>query len=706
MRMMLAVKAVVSVAAVAAAVYSTRVLATGVQTPPALYGATALAQGHFGCCGVPAVTDQENFWDLFSPTIAAVTPAGISDSILAPEQEGAFAAVGGLDTSNSQPRRDLVFLHGSVHVSGTSGRSAISQSSWTDTITFTCSVSPCTYHATIAFKGHTTGTSTPPPDSIHSGNKATGQAILTLGRYSETLSSDDIPIGILSNGVRAFSVTRDVNWTFAPGQTETFQAFLDLNAFITVLNASSQLAALDAMDTFEFFLDPITEGASYTTASGVTYFTPAESLDTVAPTTTATLPVPPNVNGWAAGDVAVNLSATDNAGGSGVKQITYSLDGPIQTPSTVVSGNAAAITAGVDGVSTLTFFAEDNANNVEVANTLKIQIDKTPPSIASTRSPAANANGWNNSPVVVAFQCTDQTSGLAAGSPPVPSIVSTPGTGQSVTGTCTDLAGNSGSLAATNINIDLTSPTIGAERTPPANQYGWNNTPVTVVFTCADDLSGLAAGSPPAVETIASQGASQSVKGACSDRAGNSSTASVEGISIDTTSPTVTYAGNAGLYTIDQTVNITCSAVDPPGPSGAVGSGLASSGCGPISGPAYIFPIGTNSLTASATDRAGNGGRGSATFVVAVTTTSLCVLTKQFVEGSTKFSTLPPAVRAQGDQLVTGLCQRLGRILSTLTPTQKAQFVALYQADVAALVRTGWLTSAQGAVLVSLSRAL
>ena len=70
-----------------------------------------------------------------------------------------------------------------------------------------------------------------------------------------------------------------------------------------------------------------------------------------------------------------------------------------------------------------------------------IDDDTTPPSIIGLRSPDPNANGWNNSAVTVSFQCSDE-SGLASGSPPPPTILTLDGKAQSVTGACTDQAGN------------------------------------------------------------------------------------------------------------------------------------------------------------------------------------------------------------------------------------------------------------------------
>ena len=109
------------------------------------------------------------------------------------------------------------------------------------------------------------------------------------------------------------------------------------------------------------------------------------------------------------------------------------------------------------------------------------------------RNPAPNGNGWNDVPVDVSFTCTDDLSGVdvdtVAGA-----AVSTDGAGQSVTNTgeCIDAAGNTAAPATVgDINVDTTDPTMTATLTPPANGNGWNNTDVTVSFTCDDATSGI-----------------------------------------------------------------------------------------------------------------------------------------------------------------------------------------------------------------------
>ena len=87
--------------------------------------------------------------------------------------------------------------------------------------------------------------------------------------------------------------------------------------------------------------------------------------DEAAPVTVATLSTAANNAGWNNSDVTVSLHASDNAGGSGVKRITYSATGAHVVPQTVAGGDTASVHVAAEGVTTVTFFAEDNAGNVD-----------------------------------------------------------------------------------------------------------------------------------------------------------------------------------------------------------------------------------------------------------------------------------------------------------------------------------------------------
>jgi hypothetical protein len=109
--------------------------------------------------------------------------------------------------------------------------------------------------------------------------------------------------------------------------------------------------------------------------------------------------------------------------------------------------------------------------------------------------------------------------------------------------------------------------------------------------------------------TLSSDGAGQSATGTTQDRAGNVATATVSGIKIDQTPPTITFTGNLGTYTSAQTIAITCSATDAT-------SGIDTQVCPSLSSPASMLIPGQHTLTATATDKAGNTTTASTTFTV------------------------------------------------------------------------------------------
>jgi hypothetical protein len=207
------------------------------------------------------------------------------------------------------------------------------------------------------------------------------------------------------------------------------------------------------------------------------------TTDIIPPTTLATPSPGPNSNGWNNTSVSVSLTATDNPGGSGVKEIHYTIGGNAEV---VVSGASTLFSLAAQGIYSISYHAVDKAGNVETAHTLAVQIDLTAPTITSSQAPAANSAGWNNSNVSVSFSCADDFSGVASCTSPI--VVNTEGANQTETGTATDLAGNSATTTRT-INLDKTPPSLTMPVLAPS--YLLNAT-LTFTFGASDSLSGLA----------------------------------------------------------------------------------------------------------------------------------------------------------------------------------------------------------------------
>jgi hypothetical protein len=244
-----------------------------------------------------------------------------------------------------------------------------------------------------------------------------------------------------------------------------------------------------------------------------------------------------------------------------------------------------------------------------VTVTIVVKIDKTPPTVTASRLPAANARGWNNTNVTGSFVGNDPLSGLAACTTPI--TVTTEGANQSVSGTCTDVAGNvSPPVTISGINIDKTPPTLTfSSPNPAANAAGWNNTNVSFPFTTADSFSGVLSTSVPSPLALSAEGIAVSGTVTVADVAGNSAAFRSPSVKIDKTPPVLTITSPAnGAVLFSSNVAESGTATD------AV-SGIDMVTCNgtlaTVTGTAFscavtLSAIGSNTLNTVATDAAGN----------------------------------------------------------------------------------------------------
>jgi len=339
------------------------------------------------------------------------------------------------------------------------------------------------------------------------------------------------------------------------------------------------------------------------------------SIDRTAPTIGGSATSAPNGHGWYNSPVTVTFICSDPAGGNGTpgsgiatcdNQQTLSADGANQS----VTGNAA-----------------DVAGNTAAATVHGLNLDQTAPSITPSLTPSApnGSNGWYISPVTVHFSVSDALSGIDPATVPADQTLSTDGANQEATATVSDLAGNvAAGKTGKVINIDQTAPTVTFSQSVTApNANGWYNQAVTVSFTCTDATSGVA--DCPAAQVLGNgTHAAQTVT--VYDRAGNSTSVTVPEIDVDSVAPVITFSGNAGVYTVDQTVAINCLATDA-----LSGIDVSRTTCPSVNAPAYTLLVGQNNvLQASATDLAGNTTSASTSFTVGVSCTSLSSLVRTF----------------------------------------------------------------------------
>jgi hypothetical protein len=282
----------------------------------------------------------------------------------------------------------------------------------------------------------------------------------------------------------------------------------------------------------------------------------------------------PDANGWYNHAVGVTTTGTDAMSGiASCTSTTYS--GP-DSGSATVSGTCT-----------------DNAGNVSAPKTLAIEYDATPPSASAAPARAADANGWYNHPLTVAFTGTDATSGLdgcTSASYSGPDDASA-----SVSGSCRDKAGNSAS-ASFGVHYDATPPTVDGgkpDRAPDAN--GWYNHRLQVAFAGTDATSGIASCDTAAYEKP--DAAKAAVTGHCRDNAGNVSTAGTFGFKYDSTPPKVS---DLTVTSLDGTVTLAWKAA-----ADVAAVRIVRSGGGSKATPVY----GGKRTTAFTDKRARNGNR-------------------------------------------------------------------------------------------------
>ena len=205
-----------------------------------------------------------------------------------------------------------------------------------------------------------------------------------------------------------------------------------------------------------------------------------------------------DANGWY--NHAVGYSATGTDAMSGISSCT----------SATYSGPDSA-SASVSATCT------DVAGNVSAAKTMSFEYDATAPSVTPSPARGADANGWYNHAVAVGFSGSDGVSGISGCTS---ATYSGPDSSSaSVSGTCTDKAGNTGT-ASFGLMYDSTPPSVTGEtpdRAPDGN--GYYNHKLTVTFAGTDATSGIASCDTPSYDKP--NDATASVTGRCTDNAGN-----------------------------------------------------------------------------------------------------------------------------------------------------------------------------------------
>jgi len=167
---------------------------------------------------------------------------------------------------------------------------------------------------------------------------------------------------------------------------------------------------------------------------------------------------------------------------------------------------------------------------------------------------------------------------------------------------------------------DVPPPEISVSVNPALPASGWFTTDVTINWTVTGPVT-----SSTGCDAVTVNNDTPGATFACSATTAGGTTTKSYTVKRDATPPAIVFSGNT--YTVDQTVNVTCSASDAL-------SGIATSSCPSASGEAYTFAGAPTVLTATATDVAGNGATRSTTIAVPVTRNGLCALVNRWVSSS------------------------------------------------------------------------
>jgi hypothetical protein len=277
----------------------------------------------------------------------------------------------------------------------------------------------------------------------------------------------------------------------------------------------------------------------------------------------------PGNNGWYLSDVTAQI------------QVANATDTTCPAVKTFHASSDSLDCTATDGTSTVSFH-------------LQFKIDKDLPVVTgATAAQSPNSNGWYNAPVGVTFAGTDATSGIASCTQ---TTYSGPDSASaSVTGTCTDNAGNVSAGSTFNLKYDSTPPSVTASAARPPDANGWYNHAVGVTFSGSDATSGIDSCSTASYSGPDSPSAT--VTGTCTDKAGNSASGAFS-LQYDSTPPAVKAAlarppDSNGWYNHAVALAVTGS---------DAGSGIDACTGGTYSGP----DSDTASMTAVCTDKAGN----------------------------------------------------------------------------------------------------
>ncbi|HBY62290.1 MAG TPA: hypothetical protein DEH78_20910, partial [Solibacterales bacterium] len=186
-----------------------------------------------------------------------------------------------------------------------------------------------------------------------------------------------------------------------------------VNVTWSAVDPDSQIAQLSAgcqartVTSTEILVCTATNGAGLATTVSLPV-----KVDTTAPVVTPVVTGAQGANGWYTGPVSISWNVTDAESG--------------------IADSCAPVTLATETSGQTVTCVGRNQAGLETTAAVTVKIDLNAPGLQFTRTPTANAAGWNNTPVTFTFTCSDSGSGATA---PPPHTFAAEGAGQTHTAT-------------------------------------------------------------------------------------------------------------------------------------------------------------------------------------------------------------------------------------------------------------------------------
>jgi hypothetical protein len=277
--------------------------------------------------------------------------------------------------------------------------------------------------------------------------------------------------------------------------------------------------------TYTFQVKAATSTMDFAESGNVTLTVnaPPSPADTTPPVITPNISGTLGNNGWYTSDVTVTWEIEDPQ--SGIVPTSLSADCGTPTSITltkIISTRIINTDTPATGI-TLTCSATNGAG-LPNSEHVTIKRDATPPTVNATPDRPADHNGWYNHQLTITFTGNDATSGIASCDDPV-TYNGPDGNNITVTGKCTDNAGNSATGSFT-FDYDATPPTVNILGISDGDEFDFGDSLPSVTCNAEDNLSGIESCTIDP-ETLPTSVGTYTITATAKDKAGNEASTSI-----------------------------------------------------------------------------------------------------------------------------------------------------------------------------------